>query len=109
MRIAIYSHSIAPSIDGVCRRFTGILHELEKQGHETLLFTLEDFPEELPKSTKFVTVDHMIFPSYPNKKVARPTCRAIYKISKALREFKPEVQFIEKKLNLVFNCSIFCR
>ena len=76
MKIAIYSHSIAPSIDGVCRRFTAILHELEKQGHKTLLFTMEDFPQDLPSNTETVTLDHMIFPSYPDKKVARPTWRA---------------------------------
>ena len=94
MKIAIYSHSIAPSIDGVCRRFTAILHELQRQGHETLLFTMEDKPEELPKSTTFVTLDHMIFPSYPNKKVARPTCRAIAKVALALTKFKPDVSML---------------
>lgn len=48
MRIAIYSHSIAPSIDGVCRRFTAILRELVHQGHDILLFTLEHDPQDLP-------------------------------------------------------------
>ena len=94
MRIAIYSHSIAPSIDGVCRRFTGILHELERQGHQTLLFTMEDDPQELPLTTKTVTLDHIIFPSYPNKKVAWPTCRAFVSIIQALSSFRPEVSVI---------------
>ena len=48
MRLAVYSHSIAPSIDGVCRRFTALLRELVRQGHQVLLFTLEDRPEDLP-------------------------------------------------------------
>jgi hypothetical protein len=46
--IAVYSHSIAPSIDGVCRRFTGILWELHRSGHDLILFTLEDQPLDLP-------------------------------------------------------------
>jgi hypothetical protein len=91
MRIAIYSHSIPPSIDGVCRRFTSILHELEKQGHETLLFTIETNPTDLPVSTKVVSLDFMIFPSYPDKKVARPTYRSVISVINSLIEFKPEV------------------
>jgi len=91
MKIAIYSHSIAPSIDGVCRRFTGILHELARRGDKTLLFTMEDKPLDLPTSTTFVTLDHIIFPSYPNKKVARPTWRAMLKILSWLRSFRPDV------------------
>mmetsp|Transcript_31266 Transcript_31266/g.68944 ORF Transcript_31266/g.68944 Transcript_31266/m.68944 type:complete len:446 (-) Transcript_31266:85-1422(-) len=91
MKIAIYSHSIAPSIDGVCRRFTGILHEMEKQGHETILFTMEDEPEDLPASTCTVTLDHVIFPSYPNKKVAWPTARAFSAIMSTLAREKPEI------------------
>ncbi len=91
MKIAIYSHSIAPSIDGVCRRFTGILHEMEKQGYETLLFTMEEFPLELPQSTKTVTLDHIIFPTYPNKKVAWPTLKSFASILFTLRREKPDV------------------
>jgi hypothetical protein len=91
MKIAIYSHSIAPSIDGVCRRFTGILHELERKGHDTLLFTMEEDPQDLPQSTKTVFLDYMILPSYPDKKVARPTCRSMISIMKALLVLKPEV------------------
>jgi len=94
MKIAIYSHSIAPSIDGVCRRFTGILKQLEKDGHDTLLFTMEECPEELPISTKYVTLDHIIFPSYPEKKVAWPTASSFAKILFHLQSFRPEVVHI---------------
>jgi hypothetical protein len=91
MKIAIYSHSIAPSIDGVCRRFTGIIHELVRQGHEVILFTMEDEPQDLPRDLKFVTLDHMIFPSYPNKKVAKPTLKSLIAILENLQSFQPEV------------------
>ncbi len=94
MKIAIYSHSIAPSIDGVCRRFTAILQELNLQGHETLLFTLEDSPLDIPKSCQFVTVDHMIFPSYPDKKVARPSILSMQRIYAAIKDFKPDVSIL---------------
>lgn len=93
MRVAIYCHSIVPSIDGVCRRFTGLLKELSEQGHELMLFTLEEFPEDLPeKLTNWVTLEHMCVPSYPAKKVAKPTFPTLFKIWKALKEYKPDVR-----------------
>ena len=91
MRIAIYTHSIAPSIDGVCRRFTGILHELIKQEHEVLLFTLEDKPEEIPTTIEWVTIFHLTFPAYPGKKVAIPITETFGKFYSSLQAFKPEV------------------
>lgn len=91
MKIAIYSHSIAPSIDGVCRRFTALLHELDRQGHEILLFTMEQEPLDLPLNVQYVFLDFMVFPSYPDKKVARPTYRAFQTIYIELDKFKPQV------------------
>lgn len=91
MKIAIYSHSIAPSIDGVCRRVTGLIHELVLQGHSILLFTLEEKPEDLPANISVVSLDYMIFPSYPGKKVSKPTCDTFAKIVKGLKDHKPDV------------------
>lgn len=91
MRIAIYSHSIAPSIDGVCRRFTAILWELHRQNHELILFTLEDTPLDLPPLMKCVTIDHMIIPSYPNKKVARPNAATFFRIYSTIQKYRPQV------------------
>mmetsp|Transcript_30561 Transcript_30561/g.33379 ORF Transcript_30561/g.33379 Transcript_30561/m.33379 type:complete len:438 (-) Transcript_30561:265-1578(-) len=91
MKIAIYTHSIAPSIDGVCRRFTGIIHEFVRQGHDVLLFTMESEPQDLPKGLKFVTLDYMVFPSYPNKKVAKPTLNSLNLIWSHLSTFQPEL------------------
>lgn len=92
MRVAIYSHSIAPSIDGVCRRFTGFLHELSRSKHSTLLFTLEEDPQDIPADITVVSLDYMYFPTYPEKKVAKPTLQSFLKIMKALREFAPQVE-----------------
>jgi hypothetical protein len=91
MRIAIYSHSIAPSIDGVCRRFTGIIHELVNQKHEVLLFTMESEPHGLPTDLTFVPLDFMIFPSYPGKKVAKPTLKSLTAIWQNIQSFRPDV------------------
>ena len=91
MKIGIYSHSIAPSIDGVCRRFTSIMHELVRQGHEIILFTMEAAPEDLPSSTFTVLLDHMTFPQYPQKKAAKPTISTFMYILRQLKHFQPAV------------------
>ena len=92
MRIAVYSHSIAPSIDGVCRRFTALLHELVRQGHEVLLFTLEGSPEDLPPSLlDVVTLTHIFLPAYPEKKIGRPSVASLFRVLAAVRRHRPEV------------------
>jgi glycosyltransferase involved in cell wall biosynthesis len=92
MKIAIYCHSIAPSIDGVCRRFTGMMIELLNQGHEVVLFTLEDKPEELPAGiSDIITLPHMCFPAYPEKKVARPNLATLGIIWSSLSKHKPDI------------------
>ena len=108
MKVAIYSHSIAPSIDGVCRRFTGLLQELSEQGHDLQLFTLESSPEDLPiKLTNWVTLEHMVLPSYPEKKIAMPTASSILKMWSALAAFKPDVrreQLPQHQESILFSC-----
>jgi glycosyltransferase involved in cell wall biosynthesis len=91
MKIAIYSHSIAPSIDGVCRRFTGILHELVQAGHEVILFTLEEEASELPDLLDIVWLDYMYMPAYPDKKVAKPDFHSFFQIMRTLRKYSPDV------------------
>jgi hypothetical protein len=54
---------------------------------------MEEKPEGIPASTKTVFLDYMIFPSYPNKKVAKPTLRALRSMFKELANFKPDVRF----------------
>jgi glycosyltransferase involved in cell wall biosynthesis len=92
MKIAIYCHSIAPSIDGVCRRFTNILHELILENHEILLYTLEETPENLPShSIQTIWLDYFLMPAYPNKKVAKPEILTLYHIYTSLHTFQPDV------------------
>lgn len=106
MRIAVYTHSIAPSVDGVCRRFTSILHEMVRQGHEVLLFTLEDNPQELPIEVRVITIDHLCFPVYPDKKIARPTLRSLLRVFNALSQFRPQV--VHAVADALSNTFLFC-
>lgn len=38
MKIAIYSHSIPPAVDGVSRRMASLVQQLSKDGHEVRRF-----------------------------------------------------------------------
>lgn len=91
MKIAVYCHSIAPSIDGVCRRFTGILTEMVRQGHEVILFTLEDDPEDLPELEAIYTLPHFLMPAYPDKKVSKIDVTTLRVIFSGLRKHRPDV------------------
>ena len=92
MRIAVYCHSIAPSIDGVCRRFTGILEEMTRLGYEVVLFTLEDDPQEVPEGLlDIITIDHVSLSYYPGKKISVPSMRSWFRILGALWKHKPDI------------------
>ncbi|CAM9877405.1 unnamed protein product, partial [Heterosigma akashiwo] len=91
MKIAIYSHSMLPTIDGVSRRFTQIINELVKQGHEVILFTLENKPEQIPGSVKYYTLLHMSIPNYPGKKLGKPSIVNMLYIASALHREQPDL------------------
>ena len=107
MKIAFYSHSVAPSIDGVCRRFTAILHELDRQGHQTIMFCMEAQPQDLPSSTKTIALDYMMFPTYPDKKVAMPTVASLMSVLRTLAVEKPDVSIYPVTPFTFTNFAIF--
>jgi hypothetical protein len=75
----------------VCNCCPGILTELVRQGHEVILFTLEDEPEDLPELEAVYTLPHFLMPAYPDKKVAKidfPTLRIIFA---GMRKHRPDV------------------
>ncbi|CAM9638661.1 unnamed protein product, partial [Ectocarpus fasciculatus] len=97
MKIAIYSHSIPPAVDGVSRRMTSLLQQLVKQGHEILVFTLEKHPQLDPaadpasKPVRFVTLDSSFLAVYPTKRLAMPTLTNMNLICNTIRLERPDV------------------
>lgn len=104
MKVAIYSHSIPPAVDGVSRRFTSIIHELYKAGHEVVIFTLEKepilesilFPEDKcdlskPRRFKYVHLESAFHELYPSKRIAAPTVGNLASIGMALARERPDV------------------
>jgi len=91
MKIAIYSHSILPTVDGVARRFTQIIEELISQGHEVVLFTLESTPQKIPKCVRYYTLRSCSIPNYPGKLLGMPTLVNLYTICVALHHERPDI------------------
>ncbi|CAM9359036.1 unnamed protein product [Phaeothamnion confervicola] len=113
MKVALYSHSFPPEIDGVSRRFSSIVHELYKAGHEVVIFTLERapqleaaiFPRGGPAAPRFryVTLDSKFHDLYPSKRVASPTPRNLGLVLAALRREKPDALHVTvDAMTLVF-------
>ncbi|CAN0157214.1 unnamed protein product, partial [Ectocarpus sp. 12 AP-2014] len=97
MKIALYSHSIPPAVDGVSRRMASLLQQLVKQGHEMLVFTLEKHPQLEPaadpgsKPIRFVTLDSSFLAVYPTKRLAMPTLTNMNMICNTIRLERPDV------------------
>ena len=64
---------------------------MKRQGKEVLLFTLEESPQNLPENLEVCTLEHMVIPAYPGKKVARPTYTMFLRILNKLKEYRPDV------------------
>eukprot|EP00667_Euglena_gracilis_P006467 EG_transcript_6523 len=98
MRIAIYSHSFPPSIDGVCRRISSLVYELLQAGHQLLIFTLEKDLRLLDlhglPTPPHVTIQSFFPATYPLKRVALPTFLSMWNICRALQAFRPDVLHI---------------
>lgn len=63
-----------------------------RQRHEVILFTLEEQPEEIPNGlVDVISLDWMIAPAYPGKKIAKTCIRSLCKIYSAARLYRPDV------------------
>ncbi|CAM9584100.1 unnamed protein product [Pylaiella littoralis] len=101
MKIALYSHSIPPAVDGVSRRMASLLQQLTKNGHEIILFTLEKHPQlegaaasiESVASApiRYVTLDSSFLAVYPTKRLAMPTLSNMMLICDTIRRERPDV------------------
>ncbi len=89
MKIAIYSHSFPPSIDGVCRRMSSLVHELLCAGHQILIFTLERELSGLELGgfavPPHITLESSFPATYRTKRIALPTLKNIARIWSGLK------------------------
>ena len=86
MKIAFFTETFLPKVDGIVTRLTKTIEYLVKNGDEVIVFCPEGCPTE-HKGAKVVGVAAMPLPLYPELKLGLPGPA----VSDALDEFKPDL------------------
>ncbi|MFO7170329.1 MAG: glycosyltransferase family 1 protein [Chloroflexota bacterium] len=86
MRVAIFTETFLPKIDGVVTILCQALERLQEKGHQVLLFGPPDMPDSYAGAQLFRTGGPR-FPLYPELRINLPHPR----IGRALRAFQPDV------------------
>ena len=86
MRIALFTETFLPKIDGIVTRLKHTVDHLQRLGHSVLVFCPDGGLKEY-KGAKIYGISGISLPMYPELKLAipRPTLR------KALERFKPDL------------------
>ena len=86
MRIALFTETFLPKIDGIVTRLKHTVDHLQRLGHSVLVFCPDGGIKEY-KGAKIYGISGISLPMYPELKLAipRPTLR------KALERFKPDL------------------
>ncbi|MBE9194043.1 glycosyltransferase [Synechocystis sp. LEGE 06083] len=86
MRVALFTETFLPKIDGIVTRLKHTVENLQRQGHQVLVFCPEGGLKEY-KGAKIQGVKGMPLPLYPELKLAFPSPQ----IKQALLKFKPDL------------------
>ncbi len=86
MRIALFTETFLPKIDGIVTRLKHTVEHLQRNGHQVLVFSPDGGLKEY-KGAKIYGVSGIPLPLYPELKLAipRPT------LKKVLEKFKPDL------------------
>lgn len=86
MRVAIFSETFLPKVDGIVVKVCKLLSHLEQRGHESILFAPEGAPESYA-GTRIVSFQAKQMPFYPELPIVPPWVRP----AKILEEYQPDV------------------
>jgi glycosyltransferase involved in cell wall biosynthesis len=86
MRIAIFTETFLPKIDGVVSILCLALQRLQERGHEVILFGPPDMPAEYA-GARLIPTGGPRFPLYPELRMNLPSPR----IAHELRRFRPDI------------------
>jgi glycosyltransferase involved in cell wall biosynthesis len=95
MRIALFTETFLPKIDGIVRTLCRLLEHLSHRGHTALLFAPEGGPA-CYAGTSIVGLPGYTFPLYPELKLVPPTTD----VKRHLEVFQPEVVHIVNPVSL---------
>ena len=100
MRIALFSETFLPKVDGIVNTLCHLLKHLEKRGHESVLFAPTGAPARY-RSTPIHTYDGVPFPLYPELKLVPPTAH----IRQQLELFQPDVVHVVQPIAQIGRAS----
>ena len=86
MKIAFFTETFLPKVDGIVTRLTKTIENLVQNGDEVIVFCPEGCPTAF-KGAKIIGVAAMPLPLYPELKLGLPGPA----VSDALEEFKPDL------------------
>ena len=86
MKIAFFTETFLPKVDGIVTRLTKTVDNLIKAGDEVYVFCPEGAPREY-KGAKVIGVPAMPLPLYPELKLGLPGAA----VSEAIEAFKPDL------------------
>ena len=86
MKIAFFTETFLPKVDGIVTRLTKTIESLTKTGDEVIIFCPEGCPDEF-MGAKVIGVPAMPLPLYPELKLGLPGAA----VSDALDSFKPDL------------------
>lgn len=86
MRIALFTETFLPKVDGIVNTLLKLLEHLAARGHETLLFAPDGGPARYAQ-TPVVGLPAVSFPIYPELRLVPPTVDT----SARLRAFAPDL------------------
>lgn len=95
MRIAIFTETFLPKIDGIVNTLCYLLEHLALRGHQSLLFAPDDDATQYA-STPIIRFNGVSFPLYPEVKIVPPTVN----VREHLALFRPHVVHVVNPISL---------
>jgi glycosyltransferase involved in cell wall biosynthesis len=89
MRIAIFTETFLPKLDGIVNTVCYLLEHLADCGHKSIMFAPEGAPSHYAE-TAITRLAGITFPLYPELKLVPP----ILDVEKELIEFQPDLVFV---------------
>jgi glycosyltransferase involved in cell wall biosynthesis len=95
LRIAIFTETFLPKVDGIVVKVTRLLDHLEKRGHQAVVFGPSGSPERY-RGFPVVSYRSVSVPFYPELSIAPPWARA----AEEIRQFQPDVIHLVNPISL---------
>ena len=95
MRIAIFTETFLPKVDGIVVKVCRLLEHLEKRGHEAIMFAPGGSPDSYA-GARIYSFRSLPVPFYPELNISPPWAM----VEQKLREFKPDIIHLVNPVSL---------